>query len=182
MEDKMSNLEKKLLEGVHGKKELKKAEKNLYLGEFKERVIRYLTYAQVMEQGTYPDILEAIKKPEARKLIIDREIDLQAANDYIKLASANNLQFKRVDSPDFKGDVALVVVSDQAVEVDERKVLSRAERLQAKGISDIIIENPGASLCSDCWRELAGKADEELINYKKIGFLDKILGVKCVCK
>ena len=28
---------------------------------------------------------------------------------------------KRVDSPDFKGDVGLVVVSDQAVEVEKGK-------------------------------------------------------------
>ncbi|MFP4661372.1 MAG: YueI family protein [Halanaerobiales bacterium] len=182
MDEKKSKLEEKITEGVYGKKELKKSEKNRYLGEFKERVIRYLTMDQLLEKGVYPEIIEAVRHPEAKKLIIDRKADLSAANEYVKLASANNLTFKRVDSPDLKGDVALVVVSDHAVDVEKRKVLSRAERLKDKGISDKIIENPGAKLCKDCWNELKEKAPEELINYKKITAFDKITGIKCVCK
>lgn len=181
MEEKKSKLEDKVLEGVYGKKELKKSEKDYYLGEFKERVIRYLTVQQVLEKGTYPEIFEAIKSPDASKLIIDREIDLSAANEYVKLAAENNLTFKRVDSPDFKGDIGLVVVSDHAVDYKNRKVLTRKERLQAKGISDKIIENPGARLCKKCWQELEEKAEEELRNYRKMTFIDRILGAKCVC-
>ncbi|MFW5981386.1 MAG: YueI family protein [bacterium] len=181
MEEKKSKLEEKVIEGLYGKKEFKKEERNNYLGEYEERVIRYLSKEQVLEKGTYPEILAAIRSPEADKLIIDRDIDIKAANDYIKLAKKNNLTFKRVDSPDFKGDIALVVVSDDAVEVAEKKVLSRTERLQAKGISDKIIENPGASLCSKCWQDLAEKAPEELKNYKKISFIDKLTGTTCIC-
>lgn len=176
-----SKLEEKVMEGVYGKKELKKSERNRFLGEFKERVLRYLTYDQVLEPGTYPEILDAIRNPEAKKLIIDRGVDLKAANDYVKLASQNNLLFKRVDSPDFKGDVALIVVSDHAVDISNRKVLSRVERLKDKGISDKIIENPGAKLCKKCWNILAEKAPEELDNYKKISIMDKITGHKCLC-
>lgn len=182
MNGEKSKLEEKVMEGIHGKKELKKAERNQFLGEFKERVIRYLTYNQVIEPGTYPEILEAIRNSDAKKLIIDREVDLAAANDYIKLASENNLLFKRVDSPEFKGDVALVVVSDHAVDVIHRKVLARTERLKDKGISDKIIENPGAKLCKKCWSELQEKAPEEVNNYSKISVMDKMTGVKCICK
>ncbi|MFP4016868.1 MAG: YueI family protein [Halanaerobiales bacterium] len=181
MNGEKSNLEEKVLEGVHGKKELKKSEKDRYLGEFEERVIRYLTMDQLLEKGVYPEIIDAVRHPEAKRLIIDRKADLSAANDYVKLASANNLTFKRVDSPELKGDIALVVVSDHAVDVDNRKVLSRARRLKDKGISDRIIENPGAKLCKDCWKELNDKAAEELVNYKKITAFDKMTGTKCVC-
>jgi len=179
---KKSRLEEKVIQGVYGKKQLKKEERKRFLGELEERVIRYLTIDQVMEKGTYPEILEAIKYPEAKKLIIDRDIELSAANDYIRLAVENNLLFKRVHSPDFKGDIALIVVSDHAVELDNRKVLSRTERLQERGISDKIIRNPGARLCEKCWLSLEAKAPEELDNYKKIGFIDKIIGTKCVCE
>ncbi|MFP4016534.1 MAG: YueI family protein [Halanaerobiaceae bacterium] len=181
MTEEKSKLEEKLMEGLYGKKELKKSEKDHYLGEYEERVIRYLTYEQVKEPGTYPEILEAIRHPEASKLIIDRKIDLDFANDYIKLAHKNNLLFKRVNSPDFKGDIALVVVSDHAVEVDDRKVLSRVKRLKEKGISDKIIQNPGVKLCRKCWEELQEKAPEELQNYDKISLYDKITGIKCIC-
>ncbi len=181
MSSDKSKLEDKVLEGIYGKKELKKSERNRFLGEYKERVFRYLTYKQVIEPGTYPEILNAIRNPEAKKLIIDREVDLVAANDYVKLAAENNLFFKRVDSPDFKGDIALLVVSDHAVDISNRKVLSRVERLKNKGISDKIIENSGAKLCKSCWMDLEKKAPEELVNYKKITVLDKMTGIKCIC-
>ena len=182
MTEKKSKLEEKITEGIYGKKEIKKSERNRFLGEYEERIIRYLTLEQVVEPGTYPEILDAIRHPEAEKLIIDRDVNLSAANDYVKLASENNLLFKRVDSPEFKGNVALVVVSDHAVDINNRKVLSRVERLKDKGISDKIIENPGTKLCRKCWEELENKVPEELVNYQKMSLFDKIIGVKCICK
>ncbi|AZO93949.1 YueI family protein [Halocella sp. SP3-1] len=182
MQREKSSLEEKVMEGIYGKKEIKKEERNLFLGEYLERVICYLTYEQVIEKGTYPEILEALRHPEAKKLIIDRDVKLSAANDYIKLASKNGLLFKRIDSPDFKGDVALVVVSDHAVDIKKREVLTRAESLQARGISDKIIENVGAKLCHDCYRQLEEKAPAELINYSKLSLVDRLLGTECICK
>src|SRR5690554_959904 len=99
MREKRSELEERLLQGIHGKKELKQEERNRYLGEYEERVIRYLTREQVREKGIYPEILAAMRHPAARKLIVDRNIKLGAANEYIKLARENGLQFKRVYSP-----------------------------------------------------------------------------------
>lgn len=182
MKNEKSRLEEKVIEGVYGKKEIKKEERNLFLGEYLERVISYLSHKQVIEKGIYPEIFEAIKHPEAKKLIIDRNVDLSAANEYIKLASENGLLFKRVDSPDFKGDVALVVVSDHAVDIKKREVLTRADSLQARGISDKIIENVGAKLCNDCYRQLEEKAPAELINYRKLNLIDRLLGIECICK
>lgn len=182
MVDKKSKLEEKLIEGIYGKKEIKKSERNRYLGEYKERVITYLTFDQILEPGIHPEILDAVKDPEAVKLIINRKVNLSAANNYVKLAAENKLLFKRVDSPDFAGDIALVVVSDHAVDSNDRKVLSRIERLKYKGISDKIIENPGKKLCEKCWNELKNKAPEELVNYQKISLFDKIMGVRCICK
>lgn len=180
MSKEKSKLEKKVQEGIYGVPELKKDEKNRYLGEFEERVIRYLNYGQVMEPGTYPQILEAIKHAQAKKLIIDRQIDLKFAQEYIDLARNHDLSFKRIDSPELKGDIALVVASDKAVDVKKRKVADRKKRLHNLGISDTIIENTGAKLCSNCWQELEEKAPEELVNYQKISWIDKILGEKCI--
>ncbi len=179
MTEEKNKLEKRVKQGLYGNPQIKKEEKNRFLGEFKERVLRYLDFDQVMEEGTYPEIQEAIKNPLASKLIIDREIDIKRAQDYIKLAQKNSLEFKRVDSPDFKGEVALIVVAEEAVDVKKRKVINRKEKLQKIGISDTIIKNVGAKLCNKCWQELAEKAPEELINYQKINFLDKLLGTKC---
>lgn len=122
MKEEKTNLEKKVMQGIYGEPELKKDEKIRFLGEFKERVIRYLYYDQVIKQGTYPEILEAIKHPRAEKLVIDRNVDLDKAHDYIQLARRHNLSFKRIDSPELKGDIALVVAGNEAVDVDKREV------------------------------------------------------------
>ena len=177
-----SRLEKQVEQGLYGKPELKKEEKNRFLGEFKERVIRYLKRQQVEEPGVYPQVLVAIQDSRAKKLILDRQIDETRARDYIALARENDLDFKRVSSPDFEGEVGLVVVSDQAVDVKKRQVMNRKENLQNLGIDDRIIKNVGAKLCKQCWQELEDKAPEELINYNKMSFVDKITGTSCVCK
>ncbi|MFW5980406.1 MAG: YueI family protein [Halanaerobiaceae bacterium] len=183
MDEEKSKLEKKVEEGIYGQPEIKKGEKNRFLGEFKERVIKYLTYDQVVEEGVYPEIEEALKNPAAKKMVIDREVDMSYANDYIELAQKENISFKRAHSPSFKGEVALVVVSNKAVNVKKRKVINREERLKKKGISDNIIKNKGAKLCKDCWNELKEKAPEELKNYEKMTWFDKISGIKCInCK
>lgn len=106
---------------------------------------------------------------------------LESARKYIDMAREQGLLFKRVDSPELKGDVALVVASDGAVEVKNRKVLDREKRLKQKGVSGKIIKNVGARLCPECWSELEEKAPEELINYDKYGLLDRLLGTECVC-
>jgi len=118
-EDK-SELEKKVLEGVYGEPELKKEEKNRYLGQFKERVIDYLTDDEINKEESYNKIEEAVKSPQADKVIINRDVDMNYAQSYIKLARNNDLKFKRIDSPDLKGDIVLVVASDRALSSGKR--------------------------------------------------------------
>jgi len=177
---KEEKLDQILKEGIYGTYEIKKDEKNRFLGEFEERVLCFLKTKQVFESAIYTEVLDAIKYKEASKLIIDHEIDYKYVEKYIKEARENGINFKRVSSPDFKGDIVLLIASDHAVYRKNREIMDRKESLKILGISDNIIKNVGAKLCEDCWRELEDKAPEELINYKKISFMDRLMGVKCI--
>ncbi len=172
-------LEQQLMAGIHGTPELKKEERDRHLGEFKERIIKALTIQQVHEEGTYPEILDAIRHPQARRLIISRQVDLDYARDYIQLARLEGLAFTTVDNPDFKGDVGLIVVSDDAVDEGDIYVPNRKERLLAQGLSESLIDARGEYICGQCIKELKTKAPEELAHYKKLSFIDKLLGKKC---
>lgn len=174
-----SQLEKTILRGIHGTPELKREEKNKYLGEFRERVIKALTIDQVHEQGTYPEILEAIRHPKANKLVISRKVDLDYARDYIQLARDEGLSFKTVASPSFKGDVGLVVVSDEAVDIENIGIPDRAKRLLEQGLPENLVKARGNLICDSCFHLLEEKAPEELNNYRKLNLLDKIMGKKC---
>ena len=175
-----SKLEKTAREGAFGSKEIKKGEKNRFLGEFEERVIAYLTEEQIKEKALYPEVKNALKNEEAYKLIIRGDIAKNHISKYIEWARKEGVRFNRKNSPEFRGDVALAVVGKDAVSQQFGRIPEREEKLQKKGVSDKIIKNAGSLLCSDCWEELMDKVPEEKINYKKAGIFDKITGTSCI--
>ncbi|MGM0501254.1 MAG: YueI family protein [Bacillota bacterium] len=178
-QQKKSELERTAEANLGGGPQLKQGEKNKFLGEYKERVLIALTYEQVEEPGTYKQVLEAIKDQEATKLIINRKVDMDRAKDYIRLASENDLSFKKVAAANYKGDIALVVVSDHAVHRDNIFVKSRAEKFKERGIPVELIDATGKKICEDCYNLIKEKAPEEVENYKKMTLFDKLTGIKC---
>lgn len=176
-----SALEKALLAGIHGPPELKRQEKRHLLGQFRERVLKALTFDQVAEPGTYPEINAAIEHPKARKLIVSRRADLAAAAEYIRMARARGLAFTTVHEPDFQGDIGLVVAADEAVDQQEILVPTRTEKLSRLGVPSPVIEAAGKPLCKACRQLLAQKAPEELVNYPALAWYHKLLGRRCPC-
>lgn len=177
-----NKLEQTISAGIQGGYELKKGEKRRFLGEFKERVIKALTFKQVVEPGVYPEILQAIRDPQAKKLIINRRINSDAAKEYIELARKNELSFKKVDSPEFKGDIGLVVVSDQAVNESDIRVTNKEDKFKELDLSLELLERVNDKICAKCYRQIEEKAPEELINFKQAGWIDSLFTSGCVCE
>lgn len=107
---------------------------------------------------------------------------MQAAKEYIDLARENGLSFKKVESDDFKGDIGLVVVSDKAVNNDEIRVPDKKEKFKELNLPLELLDKAGEKICTECYEEIADKAPEELINFKKMGWIDKLFGTSCFCK
>lgn len=174
-----SELERKAEAALNGGPKLKQSEKNRFLGEFRERVLIALTLEQVEEEGTYPEVLQAIRDKEAVKLILDRGVAMKKAREYIRLAHQNHLSFKKIEAANTHSKIALVVVSDHAVHEEDIYVKSRQEKLKAKGLPLALIEARGEKVCSDCYNLIKEKAPEELDNYEKLSWFDKLIGDKC---
>lgn len=177
-----SELEQTASAGIHGGFELKKSEKRRFLGEFKERVIKALTFNQIAEPGVYPEILAAIRDLEAEKLIINRQVDVKAAKEYIDLARKNGLSFKKVASDKFKGDIGLVVVSDEAVNSEEIRVRNKEKKFKELNLPVELIDEVDKKICADCYTEIADKAPEELVNFEKMDWFDKLFQTTCFCQ
>ena len=175
-----SKLEKTAREGAFGSPELKKGEKNRFLGEFEERILGYLVEEQLKENAVYPEIKDLLEKEEAKKLVIRGDIDKDEIAKYLEWARELGVRFTRKNSPDFRGNVALAVAGNDAVNYQVAKIRDRQEKLQKKGVSDNIIKNAGATLCKDCWEQLMEKAPEEKLNYKKPSIFDKLTGTGCI--
>lgn len=177
-----SPLEQSIFVGLKGAPELKREERRHLLGQFRERVIKVLTFEQIAEPGTYPEINQAIAHPKARRLLISRKANISSAAEYIRLARKFNLSFTTVDLPEYKGPIGLVVAADEAIDQEEIVVPNRAQRLIAAGIPKEIVDAKGKGLCADCLQLLKKVTPEEVKNYRQLSIMDKLLNNHCPCK
>ena len=177
--DSETKLEKVIEQGIYGPPELRREEKNKYLGVFRERILIALTKEQVEEPGVYPEVISALRDVRASKLVMRRDVDLIRARDYLDLAKKMKVAFKRVDLPGLKGDIGLVIASSSGIDVPDILTKDRKSRLLELGLSKSLIQAVGKKICVNCWNKLATNYPEELVNYRRITWIDSITGTKC---
>lgn len=114
--DNLDDVQQTLIIGINGPPILKEEERNLYLGEFKERVLFSLTKNEVAQKVTNKKVEAAMEDPRSSTVIVHNQIPYRHYQKYRILAEAHNLEFTVRYDPDFKGDLGLVVVSDNAIE------------------------------------------------------------------
>lgn len=111
-------LSKMLSVGYLGAPEYKIDEKRNYIGEFRERVLLALTKEKVGKKEFCPMIEEALKDKRAKKLLINGNLILDKGNDYRILADKYKIPHTEIYDKHLTGDIALIVVSDDAVDVE----------------------------------------------------------------
>lgn len=172
-------LEQALMVGMHGAPELQHNEKIYYLGEFKERVLKKLSKEQVLEAAVYPEIIQALKDPKANQLIIDGRLTGSSVQKYRKMARKLRVPDTSRSDPEFKGDTGLIIVSDQAVEVNDITIPERSIRLAKLGLPSALIQAAGKKVCKTCLQKVAVVDKSELINYRKLTWIDRLSGERC---
>lgn len=118
-------LEQSLALGMHGVPEWKHEEKILYLGEFRERIIRRLTKKQIAQTFLYPEIKEALSHKQSSRMLLNGDLSPDFINKYIHLAKQIEKPYTVIHDPELKGETGLVVVSDEAVDVENIDVRDR---------------------------------------------------------
>ena len=176
--DKPSELESLLQAGLHGPPELHRDEKNHFLGEFQERVLKCLNKQQLAETRIYPEIEEALGHPMADKLILSREVPDSHSAKYQQLDRIMNKLVTFRNDPSFQGDVALVVAGSTAVDFEDVFVRSYRDQLLQKGLTDKLINAAGNKVCRDCYDKVCRLAPELKAQYHPFSALDRILGTR----
>ena len=162
-----------------------KLEKNIFLGEFKERVLAALTREQVKEKGIYPEIEKDLESKEAKKMIISREMDFNDIKKYINLAKSKNIPYKMIDSLLYTGEIGLVVASDDALSepLENPVVKTKEEKFKEKNLPPIYYKSIGKKICEFHREIIKNELPEYEHSYKEIGFLDSLLGTRCpICE
>lgn len=172
-------LEQALLVGMHGTPELKHGERLLYLGEFKERIIKRLTKSQVAEKAIYSEILQALQDKEADQLIINGSIDSSFITKYKALSTRLKKAYTIRNDVNFQGDTGLLVISDQAVEKQDMDVENRGSRLLKLGVPTVLIEAAGKKVCKECLAKITQVDENELVNYQQLTWIDRLAGERC---
>lgn len=162
-----------------------KLERNMFLGEYKERVLVALTFDEVMEKGIYYEVEKALENIEAKKLLISREIDFKFIKKYIEIAKSKNKPYKMIDSLLNVGDIGLVVVSDDAISnpLENPIVISKKENFKEHKLNEIYYMAMGQKICKFHYEIIKKELPEYEKNYSEIGFMDSLFGTTCpICK
>lgn len=174
-----NELEKTITVGIHGTPELKPDEKATYLGEFKERVLVALTKGQVAETAIYPDIIQALQDKRTARMIISGDVSTNDANKYYQAARKYSKPYLIRHDQKYKSNIGLAVVGNDAVDVETIEVVDREVRLAELGLPTELIQAAGKKICNTCYDLIEKAAPDELINYERLTFIDRLTGEKC---
>ena len=162
------------------------AEKNLFLGEYKERVIKALTFEEIKEKGIYYEIEKALEDKDVDKMVISRHADFNDIKKYIEIAKQKRVPYKMLDNLAYVGQIALVVVAKDAIvheAGDEIVVTSKLEKCHLKHLPDIYFEAMESAVCDFHLDIIKKEMPEYAKNYKELTFMDKLFGSKCpICQ
>ena len=162
------------------------AEKNLFLGEYKERVIKALTFEEIKEKGIYYEIEKALEDKDVDKMVISRHADFNDIKKYIEIAKQKRVPYKMIDNLAYVGQIALVVVAKDAIvheAGDEIVVTSKLEKCHLKHLPDVYYEAMESPICDFHLNIIKNEMPEYAKNYKELTFMDKLFGSKCpICQ
>ena len=162
------------------------AEKNLFLGEYKERVIKALTFEEIKEKGIYYEIEKALEDKDVDKMVISRHADFNDIKKYIEIAKQKRVPYKMIDNLAYVGQIALVVVAKDAIvheDGDEIVVTSKLEKCHLKHLPDVYFEAMESAVCNFHLNIIKNEMPEYAKNYKELTFMDKLFGSKCpICQ
>ena len=161
-------------------------EKNLFLGEYKERIIKALTFDEIREKGIYYEIEKALENKEVAKMVISRHANFDDIKKYIEIAKRKKISYKMIDNLLYEGQIALVVVAKDAItheDGDEIVVTSKLETCHIKHLPDVYYEAMESAICDFHMDIIKKEMPEYEKKYKELNFLDKLFGAKCpICQ
>lgn len=105
-----------IMNGIKGTPEIKKDEKNKYLGTFRERVEIVLSIGQVMKPTIYSEVENILKNTKNIDLLLNGDVTYQYLSKYIQMANKYHVPFSIVQNNEFSSDLGLVIANKTAID------------------------------------------------------------------
>jgi len=122
------DIEDYLMEGIHGQKETKRAERRKFLGTLRERIVIALTQSQIRESGVYPQVDAAFKNNRDAHLYLNGNMNYSELSKYTKLAVKYKIDYTIVTNKDYNSDIGLAFACNYAIDKDEIYVKNKEEK------------------------------------------------------
>ena len=103
--------------------QLKRRERSQLLGQFRERVLWGITKHALDSKTVHPGFVQALDSGRCERLLV-RSDAMSLAMCYVKQATARHIPFTFVQSPEFTGDVTVVLVSDYPIEESHDPIIN----------------------------------------------------------
>ncbi|MDP3487204.1 MAG: DUF1694 domain-containing protein [Bacillota bacterium] len=103
--------------------QLKRRERSQLLGQFRERVLWGITKQALDGKTVHPSFAQALDAGRCERLLVRSDV-LSLAMAYVKQATAHHIAYTFVQSPEFTGDVCIVLVSEQAIDQAHDPIIS----------------------------------------------------------
>lgn len=105
-----------IMNGIKGTPEIKKDEKNKYLGTFRERVEIVLSIGQVMKPTVYKEIEHILKTTKNINMLLNGDVSYQYLSKYIQIANKFHVLFSIVQNNEYNSDLGLVIANKTAID------------------------------------------------------------------
>lgn len=95
--------------------QLKRRERAQLLGQFRERVLWGITKQGLDGKTVHPSFVQVLEASRCERLLVRSDV-ITLAMSYVRHATAHHVPYTFVQSPEFTGDVTVVLVSQQAID------------------------------------------------------------------
>lgn len=108
-----------ITEGLYGKRRPKEAERKMFLGTLRERIVIALTIGQVMTDNGLKQLEEAMKKHQDAKLLINGHVSSRFLKEEKALADKYNIPYTSITNENSDTDIGAVLTYDYAIDKEE---------------------------------------------------------------
>lgn len=112
------NVEDYLTEGIYGVQKPKQAERNRFLGTFRERIVFCLTIGEVMQKEGLEELIQSMKEKNDSKLLLNGKINFKYFSDIKREASNHSILYTVISNKDIDTDIGAVLYVDYAIDVE----------------------------------------------------------------
>lgn len=105
-----------LQDGIYGAKEINPAERKVFLGTLRERVVFVLTKGQVMKAKGVKELEQMIRENPDTTILLNGNVTFGFFKPYRQLATSHNVLYTTVNNRDAESDFGLVLTHDYAVD------------------------------------------------------------------